>query len=283
LKVRFADVGQRFVEKAERKRESEVRLRIEAQLDYQFDAAADVLLALEVAQLPDQRLISDMLTVSSPEPLVPMTGEQGIGQRTWAAAAPGRFVATYQAEVEIERPELDLHAVAAVPLRALPGLVVPFLWPSRYCRADKHREFAVATFGHLAGGELALGLAEWCRDNLAYTPGSSTEETSSVETFLERRGMCRDYAHLAISFARALGLPARMVSAYAWQLDPPDFHAVVEVWLDGGWYLLDPTGLAPVEGLVRIGVGRDAADVSFMSIFGAATLNAQSVCVERID
>jgi transglutaminase-like putative cysteine protease len=86
-----------------------------------------------------------------------------------------------------------------------------------------------------------------------------------------------------ISFARALDMPARMVSAYAWRLDPPDFHAVVEVYLDGGWYLIDPTGLAPVDGLVRIAVGRDATDISFMTIFGSATLNFQSVSVERID
>jgi transglutaminase-like putative cysteine protease len=260
-----------------------VRLKIDARLDYQFGAPADVLLALEVAQLPDQRLISDQLTVTSAEPLVPVPGEQGIGQRTWAAAGEGQFLATYQAEVEVDRPQIDVAALAGAPLRELPGLVVPFLWPSRYCRADKHREFALATFGDLSGGALAVALANWCRDNLAYTPGSSTEETSSVETFLERRGMCRDYAHLTIGFARALGIPARMVSAYAWNLDPPDFHAVVEVWLDGGWYLLDPTGLAPTDGLVRIGIGRDAADISFMSIFGAATLNAQSVTVERID
>ncbi len=260
-----------------------MRLRIDARLDYQFGAPADVLLALEVAQLPDQRLVADQLTVTSPEPLVPMEGEQSIGRRTWAAAAEGRFEATYRAEVDIDRAQVDLAAIPGVPLRALSGLVVPYLWPSRYCRSDKHREFAVAEFGHLSGGPLALAIAGWCRTNLAYTPGSSTEDTSSVETFLERRGMCRDYAHLAIGFARALGLPARMVSAYAWNLDPPDFHAVVEFFLDGGWHLIDPTGLAPTEGLVRIGIGRDAADISFMSIFGAATLNAQSVMVERID
>jgi len=77
-------------------------------------------------------------------------------------------------------------------------------------------------------------------------------------------------------------MPARMVSAYAWTLDPPDFHAVVEVYLDGGWYLVDPTGLAPVEGLVRIGVGRDATDISFMTIFGSATMKRQQVLVERL-
>jgi transglutaminase-like putative cysteine protease len=252
-------------------------------LNYQFAAPADVLLAMEVAQLPDQLLVEDELTVSSPEPLVPVHGEQNIGRRTWVAAAEGRFTASYRAIVDVDRALPDLRGIAAVPLRDLPGDAVQYLWPSRYCRADKHGEFAMDRFGDLSGGTLAVALADWTRENLSYTPGSSDEDTTSIDTFLQRQGMCRDYAHLCISFARALGLPARMVSAYAWQLDPPDFHAVVEIYLEGGWYLLDPTGLAPTEGLVRIGVGRDAADVSFMSIFGAATLNAQSVAVERID
>jgi transglutaminase-like putative cysteine protease len=263
--------------------EAPVRLKIDAMLDYQFAAPADVLLALEVAQLPDQLLVEDELTVSSREPLVPVTGEQNIGRRTWVAAAEGRFTASYRAIVDVDRALPDLRGIAAVPLRELPGDSVQYLWPSRYCRADKHGEFAADRFGHLSGGALAVALADWTRENLSYTPGSSDEDTTSIDTFLQRQGMCRDYAHLCISFARALGLPARMVSAYAWQLDPPDFHAVVEIFLEGGWHLLDPTGLAPTDGLVRIGVGRDAADVSFMSIFGAATLNAQSVAVERID
>jgi transglutaminase-like putative cysteine protease len=81
------------------------------------------------------------------------------------------------------------------------------------------------------------------------------------------------------AFARAAGIPARLVSAYAWQLDPPDFHAVVDVWLDDGWHLVDASGLAPVEGLVRVAVGRDATDISFMTIFGYAELVSQEVCV----
>jgi transglutaminase-like putative cysteine protease len=273
-----------LVEKSRPERErKDVRLKIDARLDYQFGAPADVLLALEVAQLPDQRLISDELTVTSPEPLVPMPGEQSIGQRTGRPRPRDSSSPSIRPRSRSIEPAVDLGSIAAVPLRSLAGLVVPYLWPSRYCRSDKHREFAVQTFGHLSGGALATAIAGWCRDNLAYTPAAATRKRARSRPSLKRRGMCRDYAHLAISFARALGVPARMVSAYAWNLDPPDFHAVVEVYLDGGWYLLDPTGLAPTEGLVRIGVGRDAADISFMSIFGAARLNAQSVAVERID
>ena len=78
------------------------------------------------------------------------------------------------------------------------------------------------------------------------------------------------------SFARAAGVPARLASAYAWRLDPPDFHAVVEVWLDGAWHFLDATGLAPTEGLARICVGRDATDIAFMTIFGAAQMRARA-------
>jgi transglutaminase-like putative cysteine protease len=85
------------------------------------------------------------------------------------------------------------------------------------------------------------------------------------------------------AFARAAGIPARLVSAYAWRLDPPDFHAVVDVWLGNRWRLVDASGLAPIEGLVRIAVGRDATDISFMTIFGYAELVHQEVRVTRVD
>jgi transglutaminase-like putative cysteine protease len=125
-------------------------------------------------------------------------------------------------------------------------------------------------------------MADWIYEHVDYCPGSSDGTTTAIDVFVKRQGVCRDFAHLLISFVRAAGVPARMASAYAWQLDPPDFHAVVEVWLDGDWYLVDPTRLAPVDGLVRIAVGRDATDIAFMSIFGTAELKDQSVSVTRI-
>jgi transglutaminase-like putative cysteine protease len=126
-------------------------------------------------------------------------------------------------------------------------------------------------------------MADWIHDHLDYVPGSSDGRTSAVDTFVSGQGVCRDFAHLMASFARAAGIPARLVSAYAWQLDPPDFHAVVELWLDGAWRLIDATRLAPMEGLVRIAVGRDATDIAFMTVFGGCTMNEQRVTVERLD
>ena len=259
-----------------------MRLKIDASLDYSFPQAADVLLALEVAQMPDQRLVEDRLTVGTATPLTPVPGQQGIGRRIWTRGEGG-FTARYHAVVDVEREESDLASVPAVPLRQLPGRVIHYLWPSRYCQSDRLKEFAIEQFSGLSGGAAVAAMADWTRNNVSYEAGCSDESTTAEDTFQQKKGICRDFAHVMISFARALDLPARMVSAYAWNLDPPDFHAVVEVYLDGGWYLVDPSGLARVEGLVRIGVGRDATDISFMTIFGTADLNSQSVGVERLD
>lgn len=258
-----------------------MRLKIDATLDYTFPKAADVLLALEVAQMPDQRLVTDRVTASTATPLTPIAGEQGVGRRLWTAGE-GRFVVRYEATVDVERPQPDLSGVAALPLRQLPARVIHYLWPSHYCEPEQLKGFAAEQFGGLEGGARVLAMSEWTRANLSYVPGCSNASTTANDTFQQRQGICRDFAHVMISFARAMDMPARMVSAYAWQLDPPDFHAVVEVYLDGGWYLVDPTGLAPTDGLARIAVGRDATDISFMTIFGSASLNAQNVAVERI-
>jgi transglutaminase-like putative cysteine protease len=100
---------------------------------------------------------------------------------------------------------------------------------------------------------------------------------------IERAGVCRDFAHLGIAFCRALNIPARFVSAYAYQLQPPDFHACFEAYLGDRWYLFDATRLVPTSRLVRIGTGRDAADVSFATVFGAAAMESMQVYIESLD
>ena len=80
--------------------------------------------------------------------------------------------------------------------------------------------------------------------------------------------MCRDYAHLVVGLLRAMEVPARLASVYAPGLDPMDFHAVAEAWIDGAWHVLDATLLAPRSSLVRIATGRDAADTAFLSSYG---------------
>jgi transglutaminase-like putative cysteine protease len=257
-----------------------VRLIIEADLDYYFPAAADVLLAVEVAQLPDQLLIEDLLTIDGAGPLTAVAGEDGIGRRTWTRAQ-GPFRALYRATLDIVRPTVAIDALPATPHPELPAAAIAYLWPSRYCESDRFETFVDRHFGALEGGAKLLAMRDWIRAEMDYVPGSSNSQTTAADVFVARQGVCRDFAHLMASFARAAGVPARLTSVYAWRIDPPDFHAVVEVWLDGAWHFLDATGLAPLEGLARICVGRDATDIAFMTIFGSAVMNAQSVKVTR--
>lgn len=260
-----------------------MRLKIDARLDYHFPQKADVLLVLEVAQMPDQRLIEDRLTVSTATALTPVTGQQGLGRRIWTAG-DGAFNVRYHAVVDVTRMPAELDSLKAVPLRELPGRVIHYLWPSRYCHSEEIKEFANREFGHLRGGAAVRAMADWVRANISYCSGCSDWTTTALDTFKQRQGICRDFAHVMLSFARSLDIPARMVSGYAWNLTPPDFHAVIEVYLQGGWYLVDATGLAPTEGFVRIGVGRDAVDVSFMTVFnGNAQMRRQAITVERLD
>jgi transglutaminase-like putative cysteine protease len=122
---------------------------------------------------------------------------------------------------------------------------------------------------------------DWIRDNLAYVPGSSDTSTGALETYVARRGVCRDFAHLMISLTRASSIPARFACVYAPDVEPQDFHAVPEVFLDGAWYLIDPTGMAKAKEMAKIGIGRDAADVSFLTSYGATQLNLKRLSVSR--
>jgi transglutaminase-like putative cysteine protease len=255
-----------------------MRLKIEASLDYHMSRPVDVLLTIEVAQLPDQTIIEDRLSIGGVGPLSPIDGEDHIGRRTWMRAE-GAFTARYEAIVEVDRRPISIDGLQITPRAELPAHVIPYLWPSRYCEADRFEAFVEREFPGEDHGSKILEMADWIHDHVDYRIGSSDGTTTAVDVFVKRQGVCRDFAHLLASFARATGVPARLVSAYAWMLDPPDFHAVVEVWLADEWYLVDATRLAPLDGLVRMAVGRDATDIAFMTVFGEAELVAQWVSV----
>lgn len=258
-----------------------MRLSIDVTLDYTIDGEADVLLLIEAAKGPDQRLELQDLRVYSPEPLRAVPGEDGIGQRCWARGK-GAFRADYRAVVEIQRAAIDFSALGDTPIRLMPPETIPYLLPSRYCESDRLEGFVEQEFAGLSAGPLATALTAWVGDHLTYACGTSSGTTTALMTFAERRGVCRDYAHLLVALARAGGIPARCVSAYAPGVDPPDFHAVAELWIGGDWHLVDPTGMASCSTLARVAVGRDATDIAFMTVFGSATLQWQSVSVKPL-
>lgn len=255
-----------------------MRLKIAVELDYLIEPAADVLLQVEVAAMPDQRLIENDLRVSAGGPIVAVAGEEGIGQRTWAPQAK-ILQLNYDAVVEVARPTIDLSTLPATAPSAMPAATIPYLLPSRYCEAHRFEHFVEEEWAGLNGGRLATAITHWVAEHIAYETGSSTGEASAMTTFAERRGVCRDFAHLTVALCRAGGIPARCVSAYAPGVDPPDFHAVAELWLDGAWHLVDATGMSGCGDIARVAVGRDATDIAFMTVFGAATLYRQTVSV----
>ncbi|HSI31450.1 MAG TPA: transglutaminase family protein [Miltoncostaeaceae bacterium] len=150
--------------------------------------------------------------------------------------------------------------------------------PSRYCPSDALAPTATAEFGDRPRTRALIpAVASWVRERIDYVPGSSDALTAADETLLRRQGVCRDMAHLAVALLRALEVPARVVAGYAVGLEPPDFHALLEAHDGERWRLVDVTGLAPVETVVRIAAGRDAADVAWATSSGGLRMEEVSV------
>ncbi len=259
---------------------------IGCKLIYKVEALTPFVFNLEAARFPRQRIVSERLTTT------PGLGEP---DRYEAAESSNRYLrflvpkgtltVDYEATVALDPLMLDPTEVTEIAAGSLPMEVLPYLNASRYCQSDRLSRFANRQFGHEpAGHQRATAICNWIRDNVDYQPGTSDALTSAYDTLGDRAGVCRDFAHLAIALCRAVGIPARYISAYAWQLQPPDFHAVFEAFLHGpgggAWYLFDPTRMAALDGLVRIGAGRDAADVAFCSIYGAAESEPPSVWIK---
>ena len=179
--------------------------------------------------------------------------------------------------VSVQAGRIDIDYTVEVTGESEPATVtdidiVRYLRPSRYCESDHLWPTAQAEFRGLTGAALLDAITSWVGRHLSYVPGASLPTDGAVRTLLARQGVCRDYAHLVIAFLRAHDVPARLVSVYAPGLSPMDFHAVAEAYLDGAWQVVDATGLAPRQSLLRIATGRDAADTAFLSSAGAAVL-----------
>ena len=255
-------------------------LNVTANLAYTAAQDCDALLQVEPTNDSGQRCINPRLLLQSGATVGQQEGEDGIGLRRWVSIA-SQLNCRFTVQVEVTRPVVDLAPLPETPRDQLAGSVIPYLMPSRYCQSDLFLDFTAQQFGGLSGGACALAMKDWVAANFIYDIYASNQGTTATDSFAIQRGVCRDYAHVLISFLRAMGLPARFVSAYAPNVKPQDFHAVVEVFLDGAWHLIDPTGMAEPDSIVRICVGRDAADASFLTSYGALALQSQSVQVDR--
>ena len=258
---------------------------ISVRFSFKAEEPTDVLLQFEAAPIPEQYLVRHNTMLGATEHFARIPAQDDIGDRLWVRVVD-EFEAGYDASVELKRLNHELGDLAQLDTHDLPAPTVQYLFDSRYCPADKFQSFVQAEFGELKGGERVLAMHDWIADAFTYTPGSSTAETTALDSFVQRQGICRDYAHVMVTLARASGIPARFVSCFAPGVTPQDFHAVAEVFLEdrttpggGAWFLVDATGMGSAADIVKIGVGRDAADVSFMTSFGQTEFLGKTITV----
>lgn len=162
------------------------------------------------------------------------------------------------------RAEIDGQAPAAEPEDT-----DRYLQPSRYVDVDAVRAFASERFGGAETRVAVEAIVRWIGRSFEYRPELSEIDDTSTQSLKKSGGMCRDYAHVTAALCRALDIPARYVSVYAPQLQPQDFHAVTEVFVDDGWWLVDATFLAPRAGMIRIATGLDAGETAWATNSGS--------------
>lgn len=262
-----------------------MNFQITCELDYTLSGPANFLFALRCIETADQQIASESLVTEPPLSIEEFSIPGGMNRFSRLnTTEPGPLKVIYQAEVSTSVRVVPVDEIGAGGPGDYPAEVIPFLFPSRYCQSDRIREEAQELFGHLVSPHaIATGVADWIHDNVSYVSGSSGETSSAMDTFQQKQGVCRDFAHLGIAFCRALNLPARYATCYAHELEPPDFHACFEVYMGNWWWVFDATRLAPLNGLVRIATGRDAADAAVCTIFGNPLLNLSAVTCNCTD
>jgi transglutaminase-like putative cysteine protease len=174
-------------------------------------------------------------------------------------------------------------------LQDLPEDTLVFLLGSRYCETDLLSDAAWSLFGQTApGGARVQAICDFVHDHITFNYQNARCTRTAWEAFNERTGVCRDFAHLAITFCRCLNIPARYCTGYLgdFGMPPPysvmDFAAWIEVYLDGKWHTFDPRNNVPRIGRVLIARGRDAADVAITTTFGPSVLESFKVWTDKV-
>ena len=266
-----------------------VRIQLSIQLSYDIaPPGGDFVFNLHCAQTRNQTLVDEHLQLSQP-----VAGSLYLdavtANRYFRLHADGGWLnLNYGATVDLHHHSARADDVPEVPVAQLPPQVLSYIYPSRYCQSDRLGVLAMAEFGGLRQGySRVVAIQDWVRRQVRFQSNTSTTNTSAVDTLVDRRGVCRDFAHLMIALCRALNIPARFTTGIDYGADPAlgptDFHAYVEVYLGQRWYLFDPSGTAIPMGFVRMGTGRDAADVSFATIFGSVQSSPPLIQVSAVD
>jgi transglutaminase-like putative cysteine protease len=226
------------------------------------------------------------------QPSVPMASyRDSFGNWCTRIVAPeGRVRITSEAVLnDTGQPDIAVPAAMQVPVQALPQETLVFLLGSRYCETDRLTEIAWGLFGQApTGWGRVQAICDFVHRHITFGYEYANPMKTAWDVYNERRGVCRDYAHLAIAFCRCMNIPARYCTGYLGDigLPPPhapmDFAGWFEAYLGGNWYAFDPRNNAPRIGRVLIAQGRDACDVAITTTFGPNVLESLRVWADEV-
>ncbi len=205
-------------------------------------------------------------------------------------AVPGPLALSADAVVEVDglADTVNLNAVQH-PIQELPINALPFLFSSRYCEVERLSEFAWSTFGNgPTGYQRVQAVCNFVHNQIRFDYQRASLFKTAFDAFTQRQGVCRDFAHLAITLCRCLGIPARYATGYLGDIGVPynpapmDFSAWFEVFLSGTWYTFDARHNVPRIGRIVMAYGRDATDTALTSSFGPINLQQFNVWTQEV-
>jgi transglutaminase-like putative cysteine protease len=265
-----------------------IKLKLALELNYDIaQHGCDFVFNIHAAHTPCQSVVAENLQLNQALAWdiyrAPDSGNRYL--RLHGNAGPLKV--QYSATVALTHFMTAPAQVMEVPVARLPGSVLQYIYPSRYCQSDRLHKLAIREFGHLQQGYSRVrAIQDWVQQHVTFTSGASNASTSAVDTLVDQVGVCRDFAHLMIALCRAVNIPARFATGIDYGADaalgPTDFHAYVEVYLSDRWYIFDASGVAIPMGFVRLGTGRDAADTAFATLFGSVISSAPIIRIEAI-
>jgi transglutaminase-like putative cysteine protease len=254
--------------------------------DIQFDLPAEAAMIAMISVHPTREWDLVESEEAVVEPKIKMdTYEDGFGNRCTRFVAPaGPLRLSSSALIRDSGwPDEANEAAHQTPVGALPHSVLQYLLSSRYCEVDRFVTIATELFGAIPPGWGRVeAVCKWVHNSVVFDYQKARPTKTALDVFTERTGVCRDFQHLAITFCRALNIPARYATGYLGDIGipsrgPMDFSAWFEAFLDGRWWTFDARHNTPQVGRVLMAVGRDASDVAITTSFGEATLRGFEV------
>ena len=267
-----------------------MQIRVGYEMIYHFPRETPMILMVHIHYSRAQDIIVPDRLIT--DPVVPITSHRDIyGNWCSRIVAPVGRIRLSAAGVinDSGEPEMQMRSAQQPEVKDLPEDTLIFLLGSRYCETDLLSEAAWGLFSQTAPGwQRVQAICDYVHNHIVFGYENARPTKTAWEAFQERRGVCRDYAHLAITFCRCMNIPARYCAGYLGDMGTPppyavmDFAAWFEAYLDGAWHTFDPRNNVPRIGRVLMARGRDAADIAIATTFGPNILESFKVWTDEI-